>query len=49
MKLRFARDCSDVDDFNKRSQCLAAGLSKKGIDNAKLVKYFLNSTKDTQS
>ena len=45
--IRFARVCSNVDDFNNRNLFLTAKLSKQGYRYHK--KHFLNSTTDTQS
>ena len=47
--IRFARVCSNVDDFNNRNLFLTAKLLKQGIDIIKFVKHFLHSTTDTQS
>ena len=47
--IRFARVCSNVDDFNKGNLFLTAKLLKKVIDIIKFEKHFLNSTTDTQS
>ena len=47
--IRFARVCSNVDDFNNRKLILTNKLLKKVIDIIKLEKHFLNSTSDTQS
>ena len=47
--IRFARVCSNVDDFNNRNLFLTAKLSSKAIDIIKFEKHFLNSTTDTQS
>ena len=47
--IRFARVCSNVDDFNNRNLFLTAKLLKQFIDIIKFVKHFLNSTTDTQS
>ena len=47
--IRFARVCSNVDDFNKRNLFLTAKLLNKVIDIIKFKKHFLNSTIDTQS
>ena len=44
--IRFARVCSNVDDFNNRNLFLTAN---KVIDIIKFEKRFLNSTTDTQS
>ena len=46
--IRFARVCSNVDDFNNRNSFLTAKLNKV-IDTIKFEKRFLNSTTDTQS
>ena len=46
--IRFARVCSNVDDFNDRNLLLTAKLLKQGYI-IKFEKRFLNSTKDTQS
>ena len=47
--IRFARVCSNVDDFNNRNLFLTAKLLKQGLDIIKFEKHFLNSTTDTQS
>ena len=48
--IRFARVCSNVDDFNNRNLFLTAKLLKQGyIDIINFEKHFLNSTTDTQS
>ena len=49
--IRFARVCSNVDDFNSRNLFLTAKLFNliKVIDIIKFEKHFLNSTTDTQS
>ena len=47
--IRFARVCSNVDDFNNRNLFLTAELLNKVIDIIKFEKHFLNSTTDTQS
>ena len=47
--IRFARVCSNVDDFNNRNLFLTANLLNKVIDIIKFEKHFLNSTTDTQS
>ena len=49
--IRFARECSNVDDFNNRNLILTAKLSKQGYRYyiIKFEKHFLNSTTDTQS
>ena len=47
--IRFARVCSNVDDFNNRNLFLTAKLLKRVIDIIKFEKHFLNSTTDTQS
>ena len=47
--IRFARVCSNVDDFNNRKLFLTAKLLKQVIDIIKFEKHFLNSTTDTQS
>ena len=48
--IRFARRCSNVDDFNNRNLFLTAKFFKnKVIDIIKFEKHFLNSTSDTQS
>ena len=47
--IRFARVCSNVDDFNKRNLFLTAKLLKQGYRYHKFEKHFLNSTTDTQS
>ena len=45
--IRFARVCSNIDDFNNRTLFMAAKLLKQDI--IKFEKHFLNSTTDTQS
>ena len=47
--IRFARVCSNVDDFNNTNLCLTAKLLKQGYRRHKIEKHFLNSTTDTQS
>ena len=47
--IRFARVCSNVDDFNNRNLFLTAKLLKRGYRYHKIRKAFLNSTTDTQS
>ena len=47
--IRFARVCSNVDDFNNRNLFLTAKLLKKVKDIIKFEKRFVNSTTDTQS
>ena len=47
--IRFARVCSNVNDFNKRNLFLTAKLLKQGYRYKKIEKHFLNSTTDTQS
>ena len=54
--IRFARVCSNVDDFNNRNLFLTAKILKQGfaplltfIDIIKFEKHFLNSTTDTES
>ena len=47
--IRFARVCSNVDDFNNRSSFLTAKLLKQGYRYHKIRKAFSNSTTDTQS
>ena len=54
--IRFARRCSNVDDFNNRNLFLTAKILKQGfaplltfIDIIKFEKHFLNSTTDTES
>ena len=44
---RFARVCSNIDDFNNRTLFMTAKLLKQDI--IKFEKHFLNSTTDTQS
>ena len=46
-RFRFARVCSNVDDFNNTILFLTAKILKQGI--IKFKKYFLNSTTNTQS
>ena len=46
--IRFARVCSNVDDFNNRNLFLTANYQNKVIDIIKFEKHFLNSTTDTQ-
>ena len=45
--IRFARVCSNIDDFNNRTLFMTAKLLKQDI--IKFKKHFLNSTTDTQS
>ena len=45
--IRFARLCSNIDDFNNRTLFMTAKLLKQDI--IKFEKHFLNSTTDTQS
>ena len=45
--IRFARVCSNIDDFNNRTLFMTANLLKQDI--IKFEKHFLNSTTDTQS
>ena len=47
--IRFARVCSNVDDFNNRNLFLTAKFKNKVIDIIKFEKHFLNSTTDIQS
>ena len=47
--IRFARVCSDIDDFNNRTLFLTAKLLKQDDRYHKFEKHFLNSTSDTQS
>ena len=47
--IRFARVCSNVDDFNNRNLFLTTDLLKQGYRYKKIEKPFLNSTSDTQS
>ena len=47
--IRFARVCSNVDDFNNRNLFLTAKLLKQGYIFIKFEKHFLNSTTETQS
>ena len=47
--IRFARVCTDVDDFNNRHLFLTTKLLKQGYRYYKVRKHFLNSTTDTQS
>ena len=54
--IRFARVCSNVDDFNNRNLFLTAKILKQGfatlltfIGIIKFEKHFLNSTTDTES
>ena len=48
--IRFARVCSNVNDFNNRNIFLTAKLLKQGYRyKKKIEKHFLNSTTDTQS
>ena len=47
--IRFARVCSNVDDFKNRNLFLIAKLLNKVIDIIKFKKHFLNPTTDTQS
>ena len=48
-RIRFARVCSNVDDFNSRNLFLTAKLLKQGYRYHKSEKHFLNSTTVTQS
>ena len=45
--IRFARVCSNIDNFNNRTLFMTAKLLKQDI--IKFEKHFLNSTTDTQS
>ena len=45
--IRFARVCSNIDDFNNRTLFMTAKLLKQDI--IKFETHFLNSTTDTQS
>ena len=45
--IRFARVCSNIDDFNNRTLFMTTKLLKQDI--IKFEKHFLNSTTDTQS
>ena len=45
--IRFARVCSNIDDFKNRTLFMTAKLLKQDI--IKFEKHFLNSTTDTQS
>ena len=45
--IRFARVCSNVDNFNNRSLFLTAKLLKQGYRYHKIQKSFLNSTTGT--
>ena len=45
--IRFARVCSNIDDFNNRTLFMTTNLLKQDI--IKFEKHFLNSTTDTQS
>ena len=47
--IRFAKVCSNKDDFNNRNLFLTAKLLKKVINIIKFEKRFLNSTTVTQS
>ena len=48
--IRFARVCSNVDDFSNRNLFLTVNLSKQGYRFFKIrKKHFLNSTTDTHS
>ena len=47
--IRFARVCSNVDNFNNRNLFLTAKLLNKVIDIIKFENHFLNSTTDTPS
>ena len=47
--IRFARVCSNVDDFNNRNLFLTAKLLNKVKVIIQFEKHFLNSTTDTQS
>ena len=46
--IRFARACSNVDDFNIRNLFLTSKLLKHGYRYQKIRKHFLNSTTDTR-
>ena len=46
---RFARVCSNVDDFNNRNLILTANSLKQVYGYHKFEKHFLNSNTDTQS
>ena len=46
--IRFARVCSNVDDFNNRDLFLTDKLLKQGYRYHKIRKAFSNSTTDTQ-
>ena len=48
-RIRFARVCSHVDDFNTRNKCLTAKLLKQGYRYHKLRKAFLSSIADTMN
>ena len=45
--IRFARVCSNIDDFNNRTLFMTTKFLKQDI--IKFEKHFLNSTTDTQS
>ena len=47
--IRFARVCSNVDDFNNRNLFQLLSYQNGVIDIIKFEKHFLNSTSDTQS
>ena len=47
--IRFARLCSNVNDFNNINLLLTAKLLKQGYRYHKKQKQFLHSTTDTQS
>ena len=47
--IRFARVCSNVDNFNNRNLFLTAKVLKQGYRYHKFEKHVLNSTTDTQS
>ena len=47
--IRFARVCSNVDDFNNRNLFLTAKLLKQGYRYLYFEKHFLKSTTDTKS
>ena len=47
--IRFARVCSNIDDFNNRNLFFTTKLLKQGYRYHKIRKAFSNSTTDTQS
>ena len=47
--IRFARVCSNVEDFNARNECLTAKLLKQGYRYHKLRRVFPSSIADTMN